>query len=358
MMNDIYILSINFGSTSTKFAVYNREENIFVETVQHTAEEIAACHDILEQREMRENTIFDAIKHKGFDINKITAVVARGGLTPPLEGGTYIVEENMLAALTTERALKHATSLCTIVGYDIAKTIGVPCYTVDPSVTDEMEPVARLSGLEGVERIPTFHALNQKAMARRRAAELGKKYEELNFVVAHMGGGVTIGAHKHGRVIDVNNGLDGEGPFSPERTGSLPVCSVIDICFSGLTKKEVTDKFIKKGGMLSYIGTNDGRKAEEMALNGDEKAALVLDAMAYQVSKDIGAAAVVLKGQVDAIILTGGVAYSKYVTDRIKERVSWIADVSIYGGENEMLALTQGALRVILGEEKAKKFSI
>ena len=354
---DRFILSINFGSTSTKYAVYNQEEVVFVKTVQHTKEELAPFSDILSQRSYREGIIRKGIEENNFDIQKLCAVVGRGGLTKPIVGGTYTIDEDMIAALSDPAAARHASSLSGIVAFDIAKSLGLPCFTVDAVVTDEMEPVARVSGFAEIERISIFHALNQKAMARRAAVELGKQYEDCNFIVAHMGGGVSVGAHLKGKVIDVNNGLDGEGPFSPERAGGLPVCSVIEMCYSGkYSKKEISDLYIKKGGMMSYLGTNDGKKAEELAASGDEKAKLVLEAMAYQVSKDIGAMATVLEGKVDAIILTGGIAYGKLITDYIKQKVGFLAKVFVYGGENEMLALTQGALRVLEGKEKAKKF--
>lgn len=354
---DRFILSINFGSTSTKYAVYNNEDNVFVKTVQHSNEELAVFPDILSQRSYREGIIRKGIEENNFDIGKLCAVVGRGGLTKPIVGGTYYIDEDMMAALAEPSAARHASTLSSIVAFDIAKSLGLPCFTVDAVVTDEMEPVAKISGFAGIDRISIFHALNQKAMARRAAAELGKKYEDCNFIVAHMGGGVSVGAHVNGKVIDVNNGLDGEGPFSPERAGGLPVCSVVDMCYSGkYSKKEISDLYIKKGGMVSYLGTNDGKKAEELANSGDATAKLVLQAMAYQVSKDIGAMAAVLEGKVDAIILTGGIAYGKLVTDYIAKKVGFLARVFVYGGENEMLALTQGALRVLKGEEQAKKF--
>ncbi len=351
------ILAINLGSTSSKYAVYRDTEPVFVETIRHPKEELAGFPDIISQKDYRRKALLDGVREQGVDIQTLDAVVARGGLTRPLPGGTFVIDEAMLEALEDPQAAKHASSLSGIIAYDIACNLKVPVFTVDPVVTDELEPLARISGYDGIERVSIFHALNQKAVARAAARQLGKKYEELNLIVAHMGGGVSVGAHRNGRVVDVNNCLDGDGPFSPERAGGLPVVSVLDLCCSGkYTRKELYDMFVKKGGFYSYLGVNDGRKAEEMAASGDEKANLVLDAMAYQVAKEIGACAAVLSGRVDGIALTGGLAYSKRLTAAIAERVSFIAEVLLFPGENEMLALVEGALRALRGEEEAKRF--
>ncbi len=351
------ILAINLGSTSSKYAVYRDTEPVFIETIRHPKEELAVFPDIISQKDYRCKAVLDGVREKGVDIHTVDAVVARGGITRPLPGGTFVIDEAMIEALRDPQAATHASSLSGIIAYDIASDLKVPVYTVDPVVTDELEPLARVSGYDGIERISIFHALNQKAVARAAAKELGKKYEELNLIVAHMGGGISVGAHRNGRVIDVNNCLDGDGPFSPERAGSLPVVSLLDICCSGkYTRKELYDMFVKKGGFYSYLGVNDGRKAEEMAAAGDEKANLVLDAMAYQVAKEIGACAAVLSGRVDAIVMTGGLAYSKRLTGAIADRVSFIAQVMLFPGENEMLALVEGALRALKGEEEAKRF--
>lgn len=351
------LLAINLGSTSSKFAVYRDTEPVFVETIRHPKEELAPFPDVISQQDYRRQAVLNGVREKGVDLHELDAVVARGGLTRPLPGGTFVIDEAMLKALQDPQAAKHASSLSGIIAYDIASELKVPVYTVDPVVTDELEPLARVSGYDGIERVSIFHALNQKAVARAAAKELGKSYDQLNLIVAHMGGGVSVGAHKNGRVVDVNNCLDGDGPFSPERAGGLPVISVLDLCMSGkYTRKELYDMFVKKGGFYSYLGVNDGRKAEEMADAGDEKANLVLDAMAYQVSKEIGACAAVLSGKVDAVVLTGGLAYSKRLTAAIADRVSFIARVMLFPGENEMLALVEGALRALRGEEQAKHF--
>lgn len=351
------ILAINLGSTSSKYAVYRDTEPVFVETIRHPKEELAVFPDIISQKEYRRDAVMRGVAEHGVELKSLDAVVARGGLTRPLPGGTFVIDRAMLEALNDPKAAKHASSLSGIIAYDIAEGLGVPVFTVDPVVTDELEPLARVSGYEGIERVSIFHALNQKAVARAAAAQLGKPYDQLNLIVAHMGGGISVGAHRGGRVIDVNNCLDGDGPFSPERAGGLPVVAVLDLCFSGkYTRKELYDMFVKKGGFYSYLGVNDGRKAEEMADAGDEKANLVLDAMAYQVSKEIGACAAVLSGRVDAVVLTGGLAYSKRLTQAISQRVSFVADVMLFPGENEMLALVEGALRALRGEEEAKKF--
>lgn len=357
-MNQNQLLVINLGSTSTKYAVFCEESCVFEETIRHPMEELAAFQDILSQRDYRESAILKGVEAHGISLQSLTAVVARGGLTQPLPGGTFVIDEAMLAALCDPNAAKHASSLSGVIAYDVAQKLQLPVYTVDPVVTDELCDLARYSGWKDIERRSIFHALNQKSVARHAAAKLGKRYEDCNFIVVHMGGGVSVGAHACGRVIDTNNALDGEGPFTPERTGSLPVGSVIDVCFSGkYTRKEVFDLFVKRGGLLSYLGTNDGRTAENMASAGDADAAKVLEAMAYQVSKEIGAQAAVLCGKIDAIVLTGGLAYSKLITGYISDRVSFLAPVMLFPGENEMLALTEGALRALRGQEEPKRYS-
>jgi butyrate kinase len=279
-------------------------------------------------------------------------------LLKPIESGVYAINEKMLEDLHSATAAVHASALGAIIASEIAVPLGIPAYVVDPIVVDEMDRNAKLTGMPGVERTSIFHALNQKAIARRLATQIGKPYENARFIVAHLGGGITVGAHRYGRVIDVNDALAGEGPFTPERTGAIPVVPVINMCFSGeYTQTEMVEKVTQKGGMKAYLGTSDEEEAQKMINNGDEFAALVMDSMAYQVSKEIGAMAAVLEGLVDAIILTGGLAHSNRFTGAIKQRVDKLAKVYVFPGEDEMLALASGVLRVLQGKEKVAHYS-
>lgn len=351
------ILIINPGSTSTKIGVYDDTTPVFEETLRHSAEEIGKYKTIYEQYDFRKNVILNSVVEKGIDIKSIDAVVGRGGLLKPIEGGTYAVNDKMLEDLKVGFQGQHASNLGGIIAYEIAKPLNIPSFIVDPVVVDEMEDIARISGMPEIQRISIFHALNQKAVARRYAREYGSKYEDLNLIVAHMGGGISVGAHRKGRVIDVNNALDGEGPFSPERTGTLPVAALLKLCYSGrYTLDEMKKKITGKGGFVAYLNTNDAREVEKMAREGNREAELIYKAMAYQVAKEIGACAAVLKGDVDAIILTGGLAYGKEYAEWIRERVSFIGKVVVYPGEDELLALAEGGLRVLSGEEKAKEY--
>ncbi|MBZ4663465.1 MAG: buk [Caloramator sp.] len=351
------MLIINPGSTSTKIAVYDDLNPVFVETLRHSAEELAPYATIFDQYEFRKNVIIKAVEEKGIDLGTLNAVVGRGGLLKPIEGGTYAVNENMLEDLKIGVQGQHASNLGGVIAFEIAKKYNIPSFIVDPVVVDEMQDVARISGMPEIERKSIFHALNQKAVAKRYAKEKGVKYEDLNLIVAHMGGGISVGAHKKGRVVDVNNALDGEGPFSPERSGGLPVGDLVKMCFSGkYTQDEIKKKITGKGGLVAYLGTNDGREVKKMMDEGNKEAELIYKAMAYQVAKEIGSCAAVLKGEVDAIILTGGLAYGEEYVSWIKERISFIAPVVVYPGEDEMLALAEGGLRVLKGEEAAKEY--
>ncbi len=351
------ILTINPGSTSTKFALYDNETPMLTHTIRHDKAALAACGTILEQKSYRKDCITQALAQAGVQLETLDAIAGRGGLLKPIESGTYLVNDAMLADLHTAAASVHASALGAIIANELAKQYGIPAYVVDPIVVDEMDRHAKLTGMPGVERSSVFHALNQKAIARRLAAQLGKPYENCRFVVAHLGGGITIGAHRYGRVIDVNDALSGEGAFTPERTGSIPAVPLIKMCFSGeFTEREMLDKVIKNGGVQAYLGTNDMKTVERMMNAGDEFAALVLDSMAYQVSKEIGAMTAVLEGRVDAIILTGGLAYSSRFTGAVKQRVDRLAPVHVFPGEDEMLALMSGALRVLKGQEKPARY--
>ncbi len=350
-------LIINPGSTSTKLGIFEDEKLVVDETLRHSTEEIAQFDSIVAQKDFRKNIILDFLKAQNIDVKSFNVVVGRGGMLKPIAGGTYATTDALIKDLEVGVSGQHASNLGGILAKDIAEEIGVPSYIVDPVVVDELCDEARLSGVDGIDRISVFHALNQKAVARRFAKENGKKYEDINLVVVHLGGGVSVGAHKNGRVVDVFNALDGDGAFSPERAGGLPTGGLIKLCFSGkYSEKEVYKMAVGNGGFNSYLGTNDAREVVKMADEGNEKAKLVLDAFIFQLSKNIGAQAAVLKGKVDQIIITGGIAYNKMITDRITENVGFIAPVTVYPGEDELLALAQGALRVMNGEEKAKEY--
>ncbi|PJI08930.1 MULTISPECIES: butyrate kinase [Clostridium] len=351
------LLIINPGSTSTKIGVYDDEKEVFEKTLRHSAEEIAKYKTIFDQFEFRKDVILDALKEAKIEVASLNAIVGRGGMLKPLVSGTYEVNDAMLHDLKIGVQGQHAANLAGIIAKEIAKGVNIPAYIVDPIVVDELSDVARVSGMADIPRKSIFHALNQKAVARRYAKEKGKKYEDLNLIVAHMGGGTTVGVHQKGVVVDVNNGLDGEGPFSPERSGGVPIGDLVRMCFSGkYTEDEVMKKINGKGGVVSYLNTLDFKAVVDKALEGDKNCKLVYEAFTYQVSKEIGKCAAVLSGNVDAIILTGGIAYNDHVCKAITDRVKFIAPVVQYGGEDELLALAEGGLRVLRGEEKAKQY--
>ena len=350
-------LIINPGSTSTKIGVFEDETLLFEETLRHSTEEIAQYASIVDQKDFRKDIIVNLLKEKNFDINSLNMVVGRGGMLKPIPGGTYEVSDDLLEDLKIGKQGQHASNLGGILAREIGDSIGVPSYIVDPVVVDELAPVSRYSGVPELPRTSVFHALNQKAVAKRYAKETGKAYDSMNLIVVHMGGGVSVGAHNQGKVIDVFNALDGDGAFSPERAGAVPSGALIKMCFSGqYTEKEVYKKFVGNGGFNAYCGTNDMRDVEKMVQGGDAKAAEVREAFITQVAKDIGSMACVLKGKIDQIIVTGGIAYDKVVVEGLKERAGWIAPMTVYPGEDELLALVQGGLRVINGEEKAMTY--
>lgn len=351
------VLAINPGSTSTKIAVFDENQCRIVEkTIYHNTAENRTHDGILTQKDMRLQHVLDTLKENGITPESLSAVVGRGGIIKPIDSGTYLVNEAMIRDLKSASALVHASTLGGIIAYEIAQKYGKPAYVVDPVVVDEMDPCAKLSGIPGIERRSVFHALNTKEVARRAAKQLNIEYENGRFIVAHMGGGITVGAHLYGRVVDVNDALAGEGPFTPERCGAIPVTGIIDMCYSGKSKEEMMGFVSGGGGMSAYLGTNDLREVEQMIKTQDEFAALVMDSMAYQVAKEIGAMSAVLEGRVNAIVLTGGLAYSNRFTGAIKRRVDLIAQVLVYPGEDEMLALSSGAIRVLKGEERAKEY--
>ncbi|MBC1661172.1 butyrate kinase [Listeria welshimeri] len=351
------VLTINPGSTSTKLAVYQGDKVLFEETVRHRMQEFADFNNVQEQFDFRWQVLRRVIDAFGYDVNNLDAVVGRGGLLRPVAGGTYMVTEKMLADLKTNKYGEHASNLGAMLAKKLADTLDIPSFIVDPVVVDEMQPIARFSGNELIARKSIFHALNHKAAGRKIAKKLGSDYEKLNFVIAHLGGGISVAAHRQGKAVDVNNALDGDGPFSPERSGSLPMNDFLEACFSGKwNKRELHDLIIGRGGMISYLGTNSMLEVEAKVKAGDEKAIQAFDAMAYQVSKEIGACSTVLHGKIDAIILTGGLARSDLFTSKIIEQTNWIASVIIEPGEDELEALNSGVQRVLAGLEKEKLY--
>lgn len=344
------ILAINPGSTSTKVAVYDGENQIFSVSLAHTHEELSRFHGVLEQEAWRRNLILGALGEAGIELDSIDAVIGRGGIICPVESGIYAVNASLVHDLRHAK-VQHASNLGGLIALDIAQTVNVPAYIADPVVVDEMMPYARISGSPELPRESIFHALNQKAVARLFARETGKDYDELNLIVCHMGGGITVSAHRHGKVIDTTNALDGCGPFSPERSGSLPPGPLIRLCFSGkYTEAELIKMVHGKGGLMAHLGTTSVPEVLERIDRGDLHAMLVLRAMCYTVAKEIGAMSVTMRGDIDAIILTGGMAHSKRITDFIADHVSYIAPIYVYPGENELKALAENALKALRGE--------
>ncbi len=352
------ILVINPGSTSTKIAIYQQEKVIFLKTIKHAPEVLKKFEKITDQYEYRKNIIYEELKSADVPVETIDAVIGRGGLVKPIASGVYRVNETMRKDLLECKRGEHASNLGALIAYDIAKMLpSAEAFIADPVVVDELQPLARFSGHPLFERRSIFHALNQKAIARAHAKSIMKKYEDLNLIVVHLGGGITVGAHQQGKVIDVNQGLDGDGPFSPERSGTLPMGQLLKVAFSGLYSYEkMSDMIVGKGGMMAYLGTNDAYVAEREAKDGDEKYLQVMEAMAYQVAKEIGAMATVLKGVVDGILITGGIANSKWFCNMIIERVYRIAPVYVYPGQDEMGALAENALLALNGEIEIKEY--
>ncbi len=353
------ILVINPGSTSTKLAIFEDEKEVLRETIRHSTQELRPYKKITDQYEFRKKVILDFVERAGYSIKSFSAIVGRGGLVRPIPSGTYEVDELMLSELKEGKYGEHASNLGALIANELAKDAGVKAYIVDPVVVDEMIEKARISGHPDFQRKSIFHALNQKAMARKVAQELGKDYEEINVIVAHMGGGISIGAHRRGKVVDVNNALDGDGPFTPERSGTLPMTQLIDLCYSGkYTLDEIKKKIKGQGGLVAYLGTNDATQVQVRIKKGDMQAELVYKAMALQIAKWIGKMAIALEEGVDAIVLTGGLAYDeKFLVNWIRQHVSFIAPVYVYPGGDEERALAIGVLRVLRGQEKAKKYS-
>lgn len=352
------ILAVNPGSTSTKFAVFEEENLLFEKTLRHSAQELEPFKKITDQFHFRKDLIVKELTVRGIDFSRIVAIVGRGGLIKPIESGIYEVNDRMKHDLEAGIMGEHASNLGGLIADDIASALpGAKAYIVDPVVVDELQPVARLSGHPAIKRLSIFHALNQKSVARIYAGSIGRRYEDLNLIIAHMGGGISVGAHRKGKVVDVNNALNGDGPFSPERSGGLPSGQLIDLCFSGnYSHQEMKSMVTGKGGMVAYLGTNNFVEVCSRAEKGDSEALLIRDALAYQVAREIGAMAAVLKGAVDAIILTGGLANQDEHVKRIEKMVSFIASVFVFPGEDEIKALAFNGLLALEGKIDIKDY--
>ncbi len=353
------ILAVNPGSTSTKISVYEDEKEIWDLKLTHSPEELSSFGtNIFEQYGFRRDVIVSALQTAGYPVESFDGIVGRGGLVKPIPGGTYLVDDNLLKDLRIGILGQHASNLGGPIAAELAKTAGCNAYIVDPVVVDEMEPIARFTGSPLLSRKSIFHALNQKAVARKAAAELGREYDSSNFIVIHLGGGISVGAHRKGKVVDVNNALDGDGPFTPERSGGLPAGDLAKLCFSGDYTLTDVKKLIKgEGGIVAYLGTNDMMRVEDEVEKGNSEWLAVYQAMAYQIAKETGAMAAVLQGNVDAIVVSGGIAYDKKFIGWLKEMIEFIAPVIVYPGEMEMEALALGALRVLTDQEKPKTYN-
>ena len=347
------ILAINPGSTSTKLAIYEDDRQVWKKSVYHPMEDLKRFHHINEQYEYRRNHITEALRKAEISLD-FDAVISRGGLLKPTQGGVYLIDERIKNDLWNS-SMEHASNLGAWIADEIARSIGCPSYIADPVVTDELSDIARITGIPEIPRISIFHALNSRAVSRRYAAQTGKKYEEMNLIVAHLGGGISVSAHQYGKVIDVNNALNGEGPFSPERTGGVTALTMAKMCFSGeYTYDQIKRMIVGEGGAVAHLGTNDFFKVEDDYKAGDPATIRFVDSLAYHVAKSIGGLAAAVSGKVDAIILTGGIAYYKHLCDMIAERVGFLAPVVHYPGEDEMQALAECAEMVLNGETSAR----
>lgn len=351
------ILAINPGSTSTKVGIFENEDCVAEKVVRHTREELDACAGagVYGQKELRRKLVLDALVESGIALDSIDATVGRAALLPPMKSGTYIINDALMAAVPDP--LPRPALLGMIMAKEIGDSLDVPSFIVDPACVDEFCEEARITGIPGLKRESSFHALNHKASARKAAKELGKPYEECKLVVAHMGGGISVGAHLNGEVVDATSGGDGEGSFTPERAGYIPGRKLVNLCFSGkYSHKELEGYFIREGGLMAYLGTADMRDVEKMMREGDKQAELLFKAMVYNVAKVIGSMFAVLGSEADAIVLTGGLAYSKLFCAEIEKMVGKMAKIIIYPGEAELLSMVQGSLRVLTGETNAQIF--
>ena len=352
------ILAINPGSTSTKIAVYDDEKPILLRTIRHTAEELSKFEDVIYEFPFRKQLVIDELKRQDIPL-QFDAVIGRGGLVKPIAGGTYEINQAMLDDTHSGIAMhNHACNLGCLIAYDIAKDIpGCRSFIADPGVVDELNDYARISGSPLMNRICIWHALNQRASAKRFAKEIGRRYDDMSLIICHLGGGISIAAHDHGRAVDANNALDGEGPFSPERAGSLPAADLIRLCFSGkYTEAQLLKRVAGQAGLTAHLGSNDMRAIEKRISEGDEHAKLIVDAMIYHVAKNIVAEGAVLCGKIDAILLTGGLARSEYIITGLRRRIDFLAPVYCYPGEDEMEALAMNALEVLRGRQEAKVY--
>lgn len=345
------IFAINVGSTSTKVAFFEDEKAVAQQTIAYSSQELAGYAELRDQLPRRRQDVMAFMEKSGITLDRLDIIISRGGLGKPGPAGAYLIDEALCEDLLTGRYGKHPSALGPAIALDMAKPSGMRAIIIDPPSTDEFEALARISGLPDIERRSAFHALNQKAAARKAAQKMGKSYETVNLIVAHLGGGITIGAHRQGRVIDCTHGLS-EGPFTPERAGGLPTLELVEFAHAAkLAPKDLQRKLVGQGGLAAYLGTTDAIAIESAIDKGDEKAAFIYQAMAYQIAKDIGAMATVLSGEVDGIVLTGGLAHSKRLVGWVTARVQFLASVFLQPGEDEMAALAEGALRVLLGQE-------
>lgn len=357
-MPQFYILVINPGSTSTKIAVFADDAVLFAETIRHTAEELAPFPRVIEQLDFRQALVEAVLKRQGFNPARLSAVVGRGGPLKPLRSGTYMVNDKLVHDLYTGTGVQteHVSLLGGLMARCIAETVGVPAFIVDPVSVDEFIPLARVTGLPEISRRSLFHALNMKAVAHQVARDLERPYESLTLIIAHLGSGISVGVQQHGRMIDVANPNEG-GPFSPERAGALPTGDLVRMCYSGkYSCAEIQRRLVRQGGLVAHLGTNDAQEVERRIDAGDTHAALIYEAMAYQIAKEIGAMAAVVGGRLDAVVLTGGLAHSSRLVEWIRQRVSFLGPVMVYPGEDELQAMAAGALRVLRGEETAQEY--
>lgn len=349
------ILAINPGSTSTKIALYDNEREVFQQNLEHTNEALAPYKEIADQYQMRKQAITTVLEERGIRLEELKAVVGRGGILPPVKSGAYRVNEAMVDRLRNRPLAEHASNLGGLIAYEMAESLGIPSFIYDSVAVDEFQPIARISGLADIKRKSLSHALNMRAAAIETAKRMDKAYKDLNLIVAHLGGGITVSVHHQGQMIDIVS--DDEGPFSPERAGRVPCMELVKLCYG--EEKEVMMKKIRgKGGLISYLNTNSALEVEKMISQGNEEAKLVYEAMAYQIAKAIGELATVVEGKVDRVVITGGIAYSEMMTGWIKKRVAFIAPVEIIPGENELRSLALGALRVLKGEETALEYDL
>lgn len=348
------ILAINPGSTSTKLAAYENNNLLFEETIRHNDQQLMEFANIVDQLSFRMEKIKEVLQEKGFQPSTLDAVAGRGGMLKPLSSGTYLVNDPLLDDARSGKYGSHASNLGSIMAAEMASAHNIPAYIVDPVGVDELVDEARISGLIDINRKSHVHALNIKAVSRKISVQIGRSFSEANFVVAHLGGGISVAALQGGRIVDVNN-AENEGPFSPDRAGGLPAKQLVQLCYSGkYTEKELLQRITKQGGIFSYLGTKSVIEAEKRALDGDTEAELILQAMVHQIGKEIGAMSTVLEGRMDGIILTGGIAHSDRIVGLIREKISFLGEVFVVPGEAEMEALSAGAFRVLTGEEEAK----